>query len=154
MEVEVQVASDASDIPSGDAISDWVHRTAAAAGHDGESTILIRVVDEDEMHELNRNYRNQDKPTNVLSFPAGEIDGLPAGEAAMLGDIVVCAGVVAREAAEQGKSSADHWSHMIVHGTLHLLGYDHMSEPEAKAMEGLERDILAGIGISDPYRGN
>jgi probable rRNA maturation factor len=154
VDVEVQVASDASDIPSDDAIRDWVLRAAAAAGMDGDFTVSIRVVDEDEMHALNRDYRDQDQPTNVLSFPAGEIDGLPPGETPILGDLVVCAGVVMREAAEQGKAVADHWSHMVVHGTLHLLGYDHVSAPEAAAMEGLERDILAGLGIADPYIGN
>lgn len=154
MKVEVQVASDASDVPHIDAMRDWVVRAAAAAGSSSSSTVSIRVVDEDEMHALNRDYRNKDNPTNVLSFPAGEFDGLPSGESPILGDIVVCAGVVAREAAEQGKAIADHWSHLIVHGTLHLLGYDHMSEAEAAAMEGLERDILAGLGIADPYMGN
>ena len=154
MEVDVQVASDAGDIPPDDAIRDWVVSAAAAAGRDSDCTVSIRVVDEDEMQALNRDYRDQDKPTNVLSFPAGEIEGLPPGEAPILGDLVVCAGVVTREATEQGKAVADHWSHMVVHGTLHLLGYDHMSEPEAATMEGLERDILAGLGIADPYRGN
>jgi probable rRNA maturation factor len=131
-----------------------VLRAAAAVGRDGDCTVSVRVVDEDEMHTLNRNFRDQDKPTNVLSFPAGEIAGLPASEMPILGDIVVCAGVVTREAAEQGKAVADHWGHMIVHGTLHLLGHDHKSAAEAAAMEGLERDILAGLGITDPYRGN
>ena len=150
----MQVASDASDIPPEEAIGDWVARAAAAAGHDGDCTVSIRIVDEDEMHALNRDFRNQDKSTNVLSFPAGEIDGMPPDAIPILGDLVVCAGVVTREAVEQGKTVADHWSHMVVHGTLHLLGYDHKSAAEAAAMEGLERDILAGLGITDPYRGN
>ena len=89
----------ASDIPPDDAIRDWVAAGAAAAGLDGDCTVSVRVVDEDEMRVLNRDFRNQDKPTNVLSFPAGDIDGLPPGEAPILGDLVVCAGVVAREAA-------------------------------------------------------
>ena len=150
----MQVASDASDIPPDDAIREWVLRAAAVAGQDGDYAVSVRVVDEDEMHALNRDYRDQDKATNVLSFPAGDIDGLPPGEAPILGDLVVCAGVVTREAAEQGKAVVDHWSHMVVHGTLHLLGYDHMTDSEAAAMERLERDILAGLGIADPYRGN
>ena len=150
----MQVASGASDIPPDDAIREWVERAAAAARGDGDGSISIRIVDEDEMCALSRDYRDQDKPTNVLSFPAGEIDGLPPEERPILGDVVVCAGVVTREAREQGKAVADHWSHMVVHGTLHLLGYDHMSEAEAAVMEALEREILAGLGIADPYKGN
>ena len=87
MDVEVQVASDASGIPPADDISEWVQRAAGAAGDVGEATVSVRIVDEEEMHRLNRDYRAQDKPTNVLSFPAGDIDGLPAGEAVMLGDM-------------------------------------------------------------------
>ena len=135
-------------------IREWVGCAVAAAGTEGDSAVSVRIVDEDEMRTLNRDYRDQDKPTNVLSFPAGDFDGLPAGATAILGDIVVCAGIVSREATEQGKPAADHWSHMIVHGTLHLLGFDHMTEPDAMAMESLEQDILATLGIADPYKGN
>ena len=106
------------------------------------------------MQTLNRNYRDQDKPTNVLSFPAGDVQGLPADTDTSLGDIVVCAAVVAREAREQGKTLDDHWGHMLVHGVLHLLGHNHMTDSEADEMEWFEREILAGLGIANPYEGN
>ena len=154
MEVDVQIASAASGIPSPDDIRHWVETTLGATTPGRNGDVSVRVVDEDEMRTLNRNFRDQDKVTNVLSFVAGHMEGLPPGELPALGDIVVCADVVSREATEQGKAVADHWGHMIVHGTLHLLGHDHVSEPEASAMERLERDILAGLGIADPYKGN
>ena len=95
-------------------------------------------------------YRGKDRETNVLSFPAGD-DGLPPDVARPLGDLVICAPVVLREAGEQGKSVADHWGHLLVHGSLHLLGFDHETDAEASAMEGLEREILAARGVADPY---
>jgi probable rRNA maturation factor len=150
-DVDVQIASGASGIPSPDDIRRWVAHAASAEACGPETEISVRVVDEPEMQALNRDYRGQDRPTNVLSFPAGDVQGLPEDTARMLGDIVVCATVVEREAAEQGKRLADHWGHMLVHGVLHLLGHDHMTEAEADAMEGLEREILAGLGIADPY---
>lgn len=103
------------------------------------------------MRSLNRDYRQKDKATNVLSFPAGAIEGLPAEAAPLLGDIVICAEVVSDEAAEQGKSTDDHWAHMLVHGTLHLLGYDHETDDDAAEMEGLEARILTVNGLRDPY---
>ena len=103
------------------------------------------------MQALNRDYRQQDKVTNVLSFPAGEVAGLPDDASSSLGDIVICAAVVSDEATRQGKAVADHWAHMLVHGTLHLLGYDHDSNTEAVEMEGLETRILASNGLADPY---
>ena len=103
MDIDVQVASEASDIPSADAIRDWVDRAAKAAGRLDDAAVSVRVVDEAEMQTLNRDYRDQDMATNVLSFPAGDIDGLPAGEPGPLGDIVVCAGVVEREAGNRAK---------------------------------------------------
>ena len=154
MEVDVQIASAASGIPSPDDIRHWVEKTLDETESGRSGDVSVRVVDAEEMRALNRDYRDQDKATNVLSFAAVHVEGLPPGEAPALGDIVVCADVVRREATEQGKSVADHWGHMIVHGTLHLLGHDHVSEPEALAMERLERDILAGLGIADPYKGN
>ena len=154
MNVDVQVASDAGDIPGKNAIRDWVERAVRAADPDREADVSVRIVDEQEMRTLNRNYREQDKPTNVLAFPAGDTGFVPPGETPFLGDVVVCAGVVAREADEQGKALEHHWSHMLVHGTLHLLGYDHAADPQAQAMEALERRILASFGIADPYAGN
>jgi probable rRNA maturation factor len=151
--LDVQIASDAPDVPAADDIRQWLiaayDRAQFAADRDVE--IAVRVVDEDEIRTLNRDFRQQDMPTNVLSFPAAMIEGLPQDQALMLGDIVVCASIVRAEAAEQGKPIADHWAHMLVHGTLHLLGYDHMTELEAAKMEGLESQILIEHGIADPY---
>jgi len=154
MSIDVQVASDAAGIPSGEAVRGWVERTVRATDPRRDAEVSVRIVDEPEMHVLNRDYRDQDKPTNVLAFPAGDADFVPPGEAPLLGDVVVCAGVVAREAQEQGKLLEHHWAHMLVHGTLHLLGYDHISEEQAETMEALERRILGGFGIADPYAGN
>lgn len=113
--------------------------------------LSVRLVDKEEMRALNRDYRNKDKPTNVLSFPAGAMRGLPAEAGRVLGDIVICAPLVGDEAARQGKALGDHWAHMLVHGTLHLLGYDHDSDTEAVEMEALETQILTSNGLKDPY---
>lgn len=118
--------------------------------------IAIKLTDDAEVQTLNASYRSKDKPTNVLSFPMVQSDLLEAtantddGEV-LLGDIVLASGVCAREAAEKGISIADHASHLIVHGTFHLLGYDHMVDTEADAMEALETRALASIGLADPY---
>lgn len=121
-------------------------RTASGRGFDpGE--ICIRVVDEDESRRLNREYRHKDASTNVLSFPAG-ID-LPG--ARILGDVVICAPVVAREADLQHKRYEHHFAHMVVHGVLHLLGYDHQADADAAAMERLEIKVLDRFGVGDPY---
>jgi probable rRNA maturation factor len=110
--------------------------------------VAIRIVGIDEGRALNRDYRHKDYPTNVLSFPAE----LPPGvDLPLIGDLAICAPVVEREAAEQHKRPRDHWAHLTVHGTLHLLGYDHLVDTEAEAMEALETRILAGLGIADPY---
>ena len=148
---EIQVACDDDNVPGEDNLSLWVSRTFDAVGHSGANEVAVRVVNAGEMQELNRDYRSKDKPTNVLSFPAGAVEGLPSGAELPLGDIVVCAPVVRDEALGQGKALGDHWAHMIVHGTLHLLGYDHETEPEALEMEGLETQILGDHGIANPY---
>jgi len=154
MNVDVQIATSVSGIPTVSNIQRWVECAVTTKVVDPATEVLVRVVDEDEMQTLNRDFRDQDKPTNVLSFPAGDVTGLPTGAVWMLGDIVVCAAVVVREAGEQGKALDDHWGHMLVHGVLHLLGHDHETESEADEMEGLEREILAGLGIADPYEGS
>ena len=110
--------------------------------------ICIRIVGAAESRRLDCAYRGKDKPTNVLSFPASAEEAAGSGA---LGDLVICAPVVAREAAEQGKALAGHWSHMVVHGTLHLLGFDHKRPRAAGAMEALEVEILRGFGYHDPY---
>lgn len=118
--------------------------------------IAVKLTDDAEVHILNRNYRDKDKPTNVLSFPMVQDDLLQAtantddGEV-LLGDIVLAEGVCTTEAAEKGISMADHAAHLIIHGTFHLLGYDHMSDSEAEAMEALEIRALGSIGLKDPY---
>jgi probable rRNA maturation factor len=154
MSVDVQIAAGAAGIPASKSIRNWVRKTIDATDPGREVDVSVRVVDEQEMRALNRDYRNQDKPTNVLAFPAGDAGFVPPGERPLLGDVVVCAGVVAREAGEQGKPLEHHWAHMLVHGTLHLLGHDHITDPEAAAMEALERRVLSGLGITDPYAGN
>jgi len=118
--------------------------------------IAVRLTSDEEVHALNRSYRGKDKPTNVLSFPMVQqdlIDGLANSDdgEVLMGDIVLAAGVCAAEAAEKGVSIAHHATHLIVHGTLHLLGYDHQGDAEADAMETLERVALASLGIADPY---
>jgi len=151
--VDVQVACDNKEIPSNSEIATWVTRALLATGRefDAGTELSVRVVDKSEIQALNRDYREQDKPTNVLSFPAGEVAGLPPEAAVVLGDLVVCADIVSQEADEQGKPAADHWAHMLVHGTLHLLGYDHGDDSEAAAMEGLETQTLKQYGLPDPY---
>ncbi len=150
--VDVQVAATGDGIPDVATIRRWVRQAIGGAGASGRLEVSVRVVDTAEMQALNRQYRDRDRPTNVLSFPAGLLAGLPDSEAGPLGDIVVCAAVVADEAAEQGKPLAEHWAHMLVHGTLHLLGYDHEGDDEARKMESLEARVLEMSGISNPYR--
>ena len=118
--------------------------------------ISVRLADDDEVRTLNRQYRQKDRPTNVLSFPMVQDDLLDAldnsddGEV-LLGDIILARGVCEREADEKNVTTAEHATHLIVHGTLHLVGYDHIADDEAEAMEDLERAALAGLGIKDPY---
>lgn len=133
-------------LPSAEQLAQWAQ---AAYRGDAEVYVALRVVDEPESQALNAQYRGKDKPTNVLSFPM-EME-LPEGEMPILGDLAVCAAVVQTEAAEQGKTSHAHWAHMLVHGVLHLQGYDHIEEVDAERMEGLEREILADLGYPDPY---
>jgi probable rRNA maturation factor len=150
---DVQVACDDPDIPRNDDIQTWIAAAVEQSGRQpaGDAEVAVRIVDAVEIRTLNHLYRGKDKATNVLSFPAGEIEGLPAGASVLLGDVVVCASVVAKEASEQGKTPADHWAHMIVHGTLHLLGFDHENDTEATEMEALETRILASQSVTDPY---
>jgi probable rRNA maturation factor len=118
--------------------------------------ISVRLTSDDDVQTLNRQYRQQDKPTNVLSFPMVQPDLIDTlsnsddGEV-LLGDVVLAHGVCDREAKERGVSTQDHATHLIVHGVLHLLGYDHMTDSEAEAMEAIERDVMASLGLHDPY---
>ena len=114
--------------------------------------ISIALADNDAVHELNRDYRGMDKPTNVLSFPSGEDATSPEADRIMLGDIILAFETVRDEAVDQDKSINNHTSHLVIHGVLHLLGYDHEDDDQAEEMETLERQILAKLGIDDPYR--
>ncbi len=131
--------------PDPEQIRHWVKQ--ALAGKSAE--VSLRIVDEAEMTALNQRYRGKAGPTNVLSFPFAPPPGVPN---TFLGDIVICAPVVAMEAHEQGKSLSAHWAHMIVHGILHLQGYDHIDPKEAQHMEQLETEILARLGFDNPYQ--
>jgi probable rRNA maturation factor len=122
---------------------------ANGASHDNLE-IAVLFTDDQSVAKLNGEWRGKPVPTNVLSFPAGDFE-VPGGEAIPLGDLVLASGVVAREAADQGKTLPQHATHLIVHGLLHLLGHDHETEEEAVRMESLETAILKGLGISDPY---
>lgn len=113
-----------------------------------EAEVTIRLVDEAESHDLNLTYRGKDKSTNVLSFP---FEAPPGIELPLLGDLIICRQVVEREALEQDKPLEAHWAHMVIHGSLHLLGYDHIDDGEAEEMEGLETEIMLALGFSDPY---
>lgn len=149
-EVSVTYATARAGVPSSASFRKWV--AAALADRDAPAELAIRIVAPDEGRELNRTYRQRDYATNVLSFPAERPEGLPDDvELPYLGDLVICADVVAREAAEQGKKPADHYAHLTVHGVLHLLGWDHLEDADAEAMEARERRILAGLGVADPY---
>ncbi|UCB31759.1 rRNA maturation RNase YbeY [Duffyella gerundensis] len=113
-----------------------------------ESEVTIRLVDEAESQQLNHTYRGKEKPTNVLSFP---FEAPPGIELPLLGDLIICRQVVEREAVEQEKSLEAHWAHMVIHGSLHLLGYDHIEDDEAEEMEDIETEIMLALGYPDPY---
>ena len=151
VQVDVQNACNDDTAPEIPIVESWIGRAIDASGHGGDTEVSVRIVDAAEIHALNSDYRGKDKPTNVLSFPAGDIAGLPADMPIPLGDVVICASVVREEAAAQGKAITDHWAHMLVHGTLHLLGFDHETETEAAQMEALETRILSEHGVADPY---
>ena len=152
LDVSVGYALPRAGLPAAASFRKWV--AAALAGRIREADLAIRLVDAKEGQALNHHYRGKDYATNVLSFPAELPEGLPKGvKFPLLGDLVICAPVVAREAAEQGKPLRAHYAHLTVHGVLHLLGWDHEDDREAEAMEQLEREILADLGIADPYAG-
>ena len=146
IEVDIQIATEATDLPAEADFELWV--AGALADRKDSAELTIRVVDEAESRELNHQYRDKDKPTNVLSFP---FEAPPGIEINLLGDLVICAQVVAREAQEQQKSLQAHWAHMVTHGCLHLLGYDHINNDDAQVMESLETAILNRFGYPDPY---
>ncbi|KPA89137.1 MULTISPECIES: rRNA maturation RNase YbeY [Pseudomonas] len=146
LELDLQLATDAP-APSEADFRTWC--ALALRQRSADSELTIRLVDEAEGRELNRTWRQKDYATNVLSFPADVPDELL--DIPLLGDLVICVPVVAREAAEQGKALEAHWAHLVIHGCLHLLGYDHIDDEEAEEMEALERELLAELGHPDPY---
>ncbi len=127
---------------------DFQHWLDACFPDVDDLTLLIRIVESTESQQLNRDYRGKDKSTNVLSFPFELPEGVPNEH---LGDLVICAEVVNREAQEQGKSMTAHWAHMVIHGVLHLMGHDHIAQAEAVEMEAIEVRLLNKLGVSDPY---
>ena len=145
--VDVEDVSGAAGVPSPARFQRWAE--AAFAGRRDRAELSIRVVDEPEGAELNRRYRGKDYATNVLSFPMGLPPGVPLPA---VGDLVICAPVVEREARAQGKPLEAHWAHLTVHGCLHLIGYDHEDDAQAAVMEPLEIAVLAKLGIPDPYQ--
>ena len=147
MIIDLQIAcEEESGLPTAEQIEQWA--TAAVQPQSDEVEMTVRIVDEVESHALNLNYRGKDRPTNVLSFPFECPDEV---ELPLLGDLVICRQVVEREAQEQDKPVMAHWAHMVVHGSLHLLGYDHIEDDEAEEMESLETQIMTGLGFADPY---
>lgn len=141
LSLAVQYASEATGLPTRPQFRRWVRAALQQA-----ALVTLRIVDEEEGRALNRNYRNKDYATNVLTFAYGEDDG------ALSGDIVLCAAVVEREAHEQGKNLLAHYAHLTVHGVLHMQGYDHETESDALVMEALEVEILQGLRFNNPYQ--
>jgi probable rRNA maturation factor len=143
--VDIQTAC-ADPAPEVEDIRRWI--AASLEGRRSSAEVSVRLVSESEMAELNQRYRGQTGATNVLSFPAALPDGV---EHPLLGDIVICPAVVNREARQQNKTAQQHWMHMLVHGSLHLIGFDHVEESDALTMEALEREILQAQGYPCPY---
>jgi len=173
LNVTVQFATRRTGVPHATSLTKWANAAYASLGARAPAglPLTIRIVSALESRTLNRTWRGKDKPTNVLSFPATDfgLDARGAGQKritkaasnlarapwpephALLGDLAICAPVVAREAREQGKTSQAHWAHMVVHGVLHLLGYDHENDDDADVMEAREVKILAQFGYANPY---
>ncbi len=147
IELDLQIAvADPHHLPSYDDFLTWL--VAAVTPFQSDAEVTVRVVDQTESHQLNLDYRGKDKPTNVLSFP---FETPPGIELNLLGDLVICQSVVEQEAQQQDKPLLAHWAHMVVHGSLHLLGYDHIDDQEAEEMEALETEIMQKLGFADPY---
>lgn len=147
IELDLQLAvENEQGLPTEQDIQFWLDKTIPQFQKSAELT--IRIVDTEESHQLNHEYRGKDKPTNVLSFP---FEAPPGIELDLLGDLIICRQVVEKEAEEQNKPLLAHWAHMVVHGSLHLLGYDHIEDDEAEEMESLETGIMQAMGFEDPY---
>lgn len=144
--LDLQLAFDAPDLPTETQFQQWLD--AAVLPFQAEAEVTIRIVGNAESQQLNFDYRGKDKPTNVLSFP---FQCPPGIELPLLGDLVICAPVVAQEAQQQNKALSAHWAHMVVHGCLHLLGFDHINDDDAEQMEAEEVTILQQLGFTNPY---
>ncbi|BAJ03366.1 rRNA maturation RNase YbeY [Shewanella violacea] len=147
LELDLQIAIDNKSLPSREDFELWVH--SALRDTMTQAELTIRIVDKAESQTLNSSYRGKDKPTNVLSFP---FEAPPEIDIPLLGDLVICAPVVEFEAKQQNKSLKAHWAHMVVHGCLHLLGYDHIQDAEAEEMESLETQLIEKLGFNNPYK--
>ena len=146
--LDLQLAcADTNNLPDEADFQRWLD--AAVLPFQEEAEVTVRLVDEAESNQLNLTYRGKDKPTNVLSFP---FECPPGVELPLLGDLIICRQVVEREASEQNKPLLAHWAHMVVHGSLHLLGYDHIEDGEAEEMEALEIEFMAALGFANPYQ--
>ena len=146
--LDLQLAcADTNNLPDEADFQRWLD--AAVLPFQEEAEVTIRLVDEAESNQLNLTYRGKDKPTNVLSFP---FECPPGVELPLLGDLIICRQVVEREANEQNKPLLAHWAHMVVHGSLHLLGYDHIDDEEAEEMEALEVEFMQALGFDNPYQ--
>ena len=146
LQLDTQRILEADGVPSDGAFREW---TEAALGERiDRAELVIRIVDDVEIRTLNREYRGMDRPTNVLSFPS---DLPPEVESDLLGDLVISGPAVQREAEEQKKPLQAHWAHLVIHGVLHLIGYEHETDRQAQEMETLERSLLEGLGFPDPY---
>ncbi len=146
--VQIQHASECDTAPTDDTLRAWI-ATAVDATRHGEMT--LRIVAEAESADLNKRYRGHEGPTNVLAFPAEAVRFAMEGDLSPIGDLVICAPLLAREAREQGKTPEAHWAHVVIHGALHLIGYDHETNQQAQLMEARERELMASFGYPDPY---
>jgi len=145
--IDIQNACDETNLPSEELFQQWVDITLSTVTEQ-ELELTIRLVNVAESQQLNKQYRQKDKPTNVLSFPFEVPEGI---ELNLLGDLIICAQVVEQEAKAQNKALFSHWAHMVIHGCLHLSGYDHINDTDANEMEALEVKILAKLSIANPY---
>ena len=149
--VDLQIATlNENSLPKLSAIEKWVRMAIVngASENKEEAELTVRIVESNESQALNHQYRDKNKPTNVLSFPFQNPPGITLP---LLGDLVICKSVVENEATQQNKTLTEHWAHMLIHGTLHLLGYDHIDQQEADEMEDLESKLLIALGFADPY---
>ncbi|GLT14802.1 rRNA maturation RNase YbeY [Vibrio algivorus] len=147
IELDLQIAvEETTGLPTEAQLQQWLE--SAITLFQPQAEVTIRIVENEESQQLNRDYRGKDKPTNVLSFP---FEAPPGIEIDLLGDLIICKQVVEAEAKEQDKPLSAHWAHMVVHGSLHLLGYDHIEDEEAEEMESIETEIMQKLGFDDPY---